>query len=210
MKSPAVFVAASAIILIALVMSLSNVSIVNANARIVDSGEVRRGVANKIAKRLSVDIAVPLQRNKRYLHINGHGSNPSFKFYAVVTNTSALPINLWQENCSWGFSNLYFEAKDANGNTHTIKKVKLSWDRNAPARLTLGPGEHRVIPVVLSFPTHPNQDGAWSLHSLSKSKPKQLDIRPVFEIRTDDQSKRFGIWTGKCVGAYRKYEVSYN
>ncbi len=165
---------------------------------------------------LSVDIAIPIRNKVRHLYVikNPKTTNSiRAHFNVVITNNTDKPINLWREWCSWGYYNLTFEALDANGKKHTIAKGPMSWTRNFPSSMTIPPRKHRVIDVYLNLVTAKGRGSGWKMDSLLKAtggsdkRYRTIRMRPVFQIRPDDDTKAHKIWTGKVTGEYQTYKM---
>src|SRR5689334_7045545 len=55
---------------------------------------------------------------------------PGAHFHVTLTNKTKQPIRLWKEWCSWGYFNLSFEARGADGKVTRIHKRDRGWDKN--------------------------------------------------------------------------------
>jgi hypothetical protein len=127
--------------------------------------------------------------------------DPAQHFHVVVTNVGTSSIRLWKESCSWGYANLSFETKLADGKVQKISKMPRAWDKNVPDWTTLLPGDHLVLEV--------NFDASvWQNTPLPVAgQQRTLDLKATFEIAEDPQSKQKHVWTGKVSSAESKYTI---
>lgn len=143
---------------------------------------------------LRVSIAIPIHRGMRALPIG-----PGTRFHVVVTNTSDKPQRLWREWCSWGYYNLSFVLKDADGRSIPLQKKVRGWTKNYPDWFELPPGEHYVIETQLS-------DAQWNMPAKAGEAGK-WQILALFHVEQDDAAKEHGVWTGRIVSPVQTYVV---
>jgi hypothetical protein len=147
---------------------------------------------------LAVSIAVPDHHGKRNIYLGKEIRDTTF--HVVVANNSGKPINLWREWCSWGYPNLSFEVDLGDGKIVMLKKKAGEWTKNYPDFQTLKPGDLYVIPVKF--------DGTlWEL-PIGKgeaSKARDLKMRAVYHIETDEDSRKSEVWTGRIESRWETY-----
>lgn len=154
-----------------------------------------REVPPALPSPLRVSVAIPVHRGNRVLSLG-----PNTRLHVVVTNMSNKPQRLWREWCSWGYYNLSFELKDAQGKMTALKKRVRGWSKNYPDWFELPAGEHYVIEVQLT--------GAdWELPAKGALPPKWT-LRAVYQNAPDEFTEKESIWTGKIVSPVQTYTVS--
>ena len=121
-------------------------------------------------------------------------------FRVVVTNHSSAPIKVWDGWCSWGYSNLSFQATDSAGRRFVISKMPSGWLKNYPCPRVIDPGRPWIINVDLD-------PSIWQSSPVVSSESGQatLRLKAVFEIVEDEYSKRDGVWTGKVSSPEAEY-----
>lgn len=126
---------------------------------------------------------------------------PTQHFYVIVTNTSAKPLRLWKEWCSWGYYNLTFVSTDGTGKKGIVKKLPRPWTKIFPDWLTIDPGDHMVFEVSFS-------ETIWQNAPLPpKGKSHKIKLKAVFEIGEDEQSKIHEVWMGKLSSPEHPYTI---
>ena len=146
---------------------------------------------------LTVAISVPLRNGERLIENyfkKGH-------FYVVLTNVSAKPVRLWREEYSWGYSCLYFEITDATGKKRLAHKAESEWSKNFPDYHDLAPGDTWVMDVQFADAT------VWNGFSIP-SGSQNVTLRAVYAIKPDNETREFGVWTGKIASAEGKFTIS--
>lgn len=71
-------------------------------------------------------------------------------FHVILTNISKSNQTVYQEGNRWGWQNLSFEFRTADGTTHITTKKPISFPENYPDTFLILPGEHKVFPVQLN------------------------------------------------------------
>ena len=157
---------------------------------------------------LKITIAVPSRDAKNGTEYQNHRINLHRKgthFHVVITNVSDKPQRIWETWNSWGWYNLTFNMLDNRGNTlYTLKKKPRGWSKNFPSFIRLNPGECFIIDVYL-------KRSDWELPFLGKKREGdfEINLKAVYEIPQDDETKKNGIWTGKIESATGKYTLNY-
>lgn len=128
-----------------------------------------------------------------------HGIN----FYVLLTNVSDKPVRLWQEWCSWGYYCLQFEVFEENGAKHLLKKKPRDFLGNFPDSVELRTGESVVWAVDL-LPSE-WEDLSW----LPKDGVEHVQMRAIYTVKEDEDSKDYGVWTGQAVSEPYHFILSY-
>lgn len=122
-------------------------------------------------------------------------------FHVVLTNISDKPLRLCNDTCSWGYFALSFEVKDESGKTTKVTKQGMPWSTLFAHYLTVPPGDHMVREVSFS-------KDEWENFVLpEKGKSVDVQMRAVFEIKPDDETKKKDVWTGKVVSPEETYTI---
>jgi len=125
---------------------------------------------------------------------------PTQHFHVIITNSSDKPLRLWKEWCSWGYYNLYFEATDKDGKKSHVKKMPRGWTKNFPDWITVFPGDHKVFEVTF--------DATWRGAPVPpKGKSHKINLKAVFEIGEDKDTKQNQVWTGKVSSPELPYTI---
>jgi hypothetical protein len=112
------------------------------------------------------------------------------KCFVVIQNRSKAALNIWAEDCSWGWSNISFEVK-AGSKVLPVKRNEINWKRNFPMPLKLLPGDICVREINL-------EDRTWSWNSVVDfcKENQNASISAKLEIEGDSSSKAEKVWTG--------------
>ena len=141
-----------------------------------------------------VGIASPEHNGKRTLSI-------SRGFPVVITNLSKRSLGVWREWCSWGYYTLSLEARTSDGRKVQLRKKERTWTRNIPDYWKLAPGESLVRNIVLS------SDKWKGIEELQIKESVRLFLRVVLEVPASDESKEYGVWSGKVASPEGLYQV---
>lgn len=139
----------------------------------------------------AISVTIPygsLDSLKPFHPSSRHGND----FYVLLTNKSRRPVRVWQEWCSWGYYSLQFEAFGEDGTRHLLKKKRTSFYANFEDYVDLLSDGSVVWHVVLN----PSEweDLSW----LSKDTVEHVKLRAIYTIPADDDTKKYGIWTGRA------------
>ena len=133
-----------------------------------------------VALRLSVPASIA-QKDRRYLRLKG--------FHLLFTNTSAAPIGVWRDWCSWGWFCPRVSIK-LGEKVFEFKKADREWTKNYPDAFWIAPGEHYLLPIQLLGSDwlqpkdfHPDFD-------------TPAEVTCTFTISEDRDTKELGVWTG--------------
>lgn len=121
----------------------------------------------------------------RVLYLN----NRHASFYVILINNTDHNQNIWKEQCSWGYGNLFFKLM-VDGTSYIIKKKLIAWGENPLVYWTMGPNDYFVYNVTLI-------DKIWDGIPPSLDNKKAM-LTAIYEIVEEDKhAKEFNIWTGK-------------
>jgi len=117
------------------------------------------------------------------------------KCFVVIQNKTKATINVWAEDCSWGWSNISFEVK-AGSKVLPINRAEINWKRNFPMPLKLLPGDMCVREINL-------EDRTWSWNRVVDfcKENQHASISAKLEIESDSSSKTEKVWTGAARSA---------
>ena len=112
------------------------------------------------------------------------------KCFVVIQNKTKAAMNVWAEDCSWGWSNISFEVK-AGSKVLPINRAEINWKRNFPMPLKLLPGDMCVREISL-------EDRTWSWNKVIDfcKANEHANISAKLEIESDSSSKAEKVWTG--------------
>jgi hypothetical protein len=125
--------------------------------------------------------------------LNGDGKliHSARMFSVVLTNIGKGPVRLWRESCSWGYDNLSFEIKNADGAATRLRKRPRVWEKNFPDWAALAPGSRMVFEVLLDAST-------WINVPLSKvGSSRTLQLQAIYESTEDKDSRASRVWVGR-------------
>lgn len=157
---------------------------------------------------LKISIAVASRDAKNATEYQNHWINlyrEDTHFHVVITNISNEPKRLWETWNSWGWYNLTFEILDNQGKIlHILKKKSHGWSKNYPSFIRLQAGEYFIIDVNL-------ERSDWGLPFLDKEKEGnfEINLKAIYEIPEDKETKEHNIWTGKIESEIGEYTLSY-
>jgi len=61
----------------------------------------------------------------------------------TLTNTSELPVRIWDRWCMWGANSWWFEVKDQHGRRFVVDNARITWTSDYPAPIDIPPhGTH--------------------------------------------------------------------
>ena len=141
--------------------------------------------ANEDKSPFSLTIVFPLSYDVKEKMIYG---NKSY-FHVLLKNISNEPQRIWKEWCSWGYYNLSFEMI-SEGKKILIKQGLGSWLKNYPDSGIINPNEYVVFDVNwLNFP------------DVKHTEKKRGELKAIYEVKADDESKSLGVWTGRVESA---------
>jgi hypothetical protein len=122
-------------------------------------------------------------------------------FHAVLTNTGKSTIRLWQDSCSWGYSNLSFEAEDQDGKKIAIIRKQRGWEKNFPDWIAIPPGDYLVLDIKFD-------DNTWQNPPLlDPGQQKLMNLRAIYESTPTKEARANKIWSGKVVSPKNAYAL---
>lgn len=112
------------------------------------------------------------------------------KCFVVIKNESNSAINIWGEDCSWGWSNISFEMK-AGSKVLPVHRQEINWKRNFPMPLKLLPGDVFVREINL-------EDRTWDWSKVVEfcKDNQHASISAKLQIENEPTAKAENIWTG--------------
>lgn len=157
---------------------------------------------------LSLSIAVPYASNRLAAFGKFSDTNDTRvlcstwdnHFPVVLRNISDKPVNIWQQDNSWGYYDLSFELRDGSGKTWVARKVTTAFHSNGPMFWTLKPNETLVIDVCFTN----DQKSDWQKWN-GFPRNQTVSMRAVFAIHKDASTKKYSVWTGRVVSAWNRY-----
>lgn len=117
------------------------------------------------------------------------------KCFVVIQNKTKSAMNIWAEDCSWGWSNISFEVKSGS-KVLPLNRDEINWKRNFPMPVKLLPGDICVREVNL-------EDRTWSWNKVVDfcKDNHNASITAKLEIASDSSSKAERVWTGSIRSA---------
>lgn len=139
---------------------------------------------------LELSIAVPENNGKRTISLDK-------TFQVVLTNRTGKPLKIWEDSNSWGYAALRFEITEGAGGNVVVRKKERDWRKNMPTFWAIDDGERVTYDVSL---------GSDEWEGLPKGlSGATVTMRAILEILPDEQSKEFGVWTGKVASPAAEY-----
>jgi len=153
-----------------------------------------RGLANE-EKNLLIEIITPRDAaGNDYLP---HGE----AFEVRLTNGSAQPVVIWDDQCEPGHRALSFRVKGADGQVQTVQNRSAAatvWTNYPPKTVMIPPGKTVSLKVNLS-------DFFWGERTwLNVPEPNtgdKIEVSAFFEVQATEESEKFGVWTGRIESA---------
>jgi hypothetical protein len=126
-------------------------------------------------------------------------------FHALLTNTSAVPVALFEEWNSWGYFGLSFDITYPDGRVVRVAKQRRVWDKNFASTVTIAPGGFYVFDVDFDPKT-------WQHSPLVEKRAASGSIRcrmrARYTIAREENpwsQKGVSIWTGAIASATGTY-----
>lgn len=117
-------------------------------------------------------------------------SDPNAAYMIGFQVDGQKPINLLNENCSWGYEMIGFQIMNPAGEIADISRKPKPWYRNVPSPMLVQPGETVTRRVAL-------QDGSWAgLPGGVAGQASGWKIRAVLNIRSEFPLTNYNIWFG--------------
>lgn len=121
------------------------------------------------------------QKDRRHLRLKG--------FHLLFTNTSAAPIAVWRDWCSWGWFCPHVTIA-LGGKTYEFKRADRRWTKNYPDAFWILPGEHYILPIQLFG------DGWLQPADFHPDFDTPAEVTCKFTVSEDRETKEQGVWTG--------------
>ncbi len=148
-------------------------------------------VAEPAAQPLSIAVVVPFGEAPGKIFADGNRHH----FHVVLSNHSATTQRIWDEAYSWGYYALSLRLTTEDGAQHVVKKRDVGFTRNLPDWWRVEPGGHLVLDVYL---------GDWKGVPPVPPACRPIELRAVFEVAEDAESRKAGVWTGRIESAPEK------
>lgn len=125
-----------------------------------------------------------IDKSQRLIWLN----KPGRPIYVIFENHTNKTLNLINEDSSWGYENLSFEAVDPNGAQYSIKRAGREWSKNMMSPMPILPDECIAREINLA-------NGTWvGLPKVAGGKTLTTKIRAILDIKSD--MKKSNVWTG--------------
>jgi hypothetical protein len=123
-------------------------------------------------------------------------------FYVILTNVSKESQPVFETSHSWGYFELSFELRMADGRIVAITKKPVGFTRNIPTTFMIPPGEQMVLPIRL--------DDEWDAVPplpIAVETPIAVTIKAIYEVKPTQESVEQKVWTGRTES--RGYRYSF-
>jgi hypothetical protein len=141
---------------------------------------------------------------------------PSFPHLNIaLRNLSGHPVIVWAEGCSWGCCNLTLEVTAIEGKPLEkplkVERGGVQFGANAPMVTTLPPGEM----IVREAELHVSMEGQgvpqgwayWGFPVPPSGQNQKVQMRAVYEVLPDNQTRKRKVWTGRIVSPLLDFEL---
>lgn len=122
-------------------------------------------------------------------------------FHVLLTNTSKVPVTLFEEWNSWGYFGLSFEISYPDGRTVRAVKKDRGWDKNFPSTVTIEPGGFYVFNVTLDPDIWENS----LLQEKTSDHGTACRMRAIYTIEPSKYSREKHAWTGTVESPERAF-----
>jgi hypothetical protein len=128
-------------------------------------------------------------------------------FHVLLTNVSSSPVEIFDENNSWGYGALPFEITYPDGRKITSAPSQVrAWLANAPITSTIPLHGHYLFSV--SFNNKPNQLPFWQNSVLNEQGfATDCRLRAIYHIAPTKESTEKHAWTGTITSAEGSYTI---
>jgi hypothetical protein len=142
---------------------------------------------------VTLSLAIPTVTDVPWIVLSDRVSH----FHVVLSSRSSLPLRIWRDSNSWGYYALSFELVAENGTPQTIRRQKTAFTKNGAVSWLLEPQGHLV------FDVHLGDKRDWDGVPRAPARCQPFQLRAVFEVAPDDESRKQGVWTGRVVSDVR-------
>ena len=128
-------------------------------------------------------------------------------FHVVVSNKSPDAVRVWRDWCSWGYYNLSFDVKLANGNfgiVYHLKKKGRIWSGNYPEFYIVTPYSYYVMTVNFKEDWNSREAFPYEL-----KKNEDVLIKAIYTIPSDKDAENYRIWTGTVESEWLRVALSW-
>ncbi|GAA4362923.1 hypothetical protein GCM10023185_31240 [Hymenobacter saemangeumensis] len=131
-------------------------------------------------------------------------ADSSSHFHVLLTNTSAQPINIFEEWNTWGYYNLFFELTYPDGRKKTVSKGAENWYRNFPSTTVIPAGRSFVFDV--NFDNDSTHRPYWYNSVLNeKGYSTECRMRAIYHCEDSEIAHKKRAWTGTLTSETRDY-----
>ena len=136
-------------------------------------------------------------------------------FHVLLTNTSAVPVALFEEWNSWGYFGLSFDITYPDRRVVRVAKQPRVWDKNFASTVTIAPGGFYVFDVDFDPKTWANSPLREKRTPVREKRPadgSRCRMRARYTIAPEQSreenpwsQKGVPIWTGAIASATETY-----
>lgn len=153
---------------------------------------------------------LPEGASNHVMHIDQNESVQ--QLFAVLKNNSNDTIRIWQNNCSWGYSNFQVDF-ELDGQHYTSMPIQECWDSNWPRVQLICPKESFITQLKLK-PRIKACDGGWKNSPVFVFKNRKtyktenkIKIKARFEIPKSKDASEKNVWTGTIYSLEKEYII---
>ena len=128
-------------------------------------------------------------------------------FGVVIANKSSDPVRVWEDWNSWGYYNLTFDVKLANGKVYHLKKKLVDFTMNFSSHYLIKPSSYYVIYV--SFDKEWDAFPKKLIDELKKNKEVLLKAIYTIPNDKDKDAEKNKIWTGTVESEWLRVALSW-
>lgn len=175
----------------------------------------RKSTSGTTYDSLTIDLVLsdlPERTRNHVMNVDENGSVQ--KLFAILKNNSNDTIRIWQNDCSWGYSNFQVDF-EFDGQQYTSMPLQECWDSNWPRVQLICPKESFITQLKLR-PQMKVCDGGWKnspvliFKNRKPDKPEdKIKIKARFEIPESEYALEKKVWTGTIYSSEKEY-IIYN
>jgi hypothetical protein len=137
--------------------------------------------------------------------------------YVVLTNTSGRTQVMWNEWCSWGYYNLSFQFKSADGKVIQVRKSPIYFTKNYSDPFFVPAGHHFVLAATFRNSEQTNRydwlntdglDGVMTVKAIYKNTNEPFPGHSAQNKEPDNWRKLIdSAWIGEVQSEPKKFEI---
>ncbi len=144
-----------------------------------------------------ITLVIPQRLEHRQRQISKSFTNKP-EFHVLLKNISDEPQTLWNESCSWGYSNLSFEMVLDGRKIVIEKNPVIEWEKDFPDYWTLLPDEYYVFDIYIT-------SDIWNFPKIEEAS-KVVQLKAIYENTSSSRIIHFkdkpdkkldNFWTGQ-------------